>query len=107
MHDTHTFTELKNYVDLGLGHYGNANGSENDDTVMALALAASVNMYEQYQFNHPVPDYAANTEALRTDVNAAMQQLGSWQNIGPRDVGLAADYDGNDGFTKGEGPDDW
>lgn len=107
VHDTHTFTELKNYVDLGLGHYGNANGSENDDTVMALALAASVNMYEQYQFNHPVPDYAANTEALRTDVNAAMQQLGSWQNIGPRDVGLTADFDSNDGFTKGEGPDDW
>lgn len=87
IHDDHTFTELKNYVDLGLGHYGNANGSENDDTVMALALAASVNLYEQYQMNHPPTDNYFDTEQLRSDVNAAMRALGSLDRVGPDNLG--------------------
>lgn len=101
LHDSHTFTELKNYVDLGLGKFGNANGSENDDTVMALALAAAVNTYESYQQNHPIPDYANDTAQLRRDVNEAMRALGSFDRVGPADVGLA-DYD-----ERGEGADDW
>lgn len=46
IHDAHTFREMKNYVDLGMGQYGNANGEENDDTVMSLAIAVTVNVYE-------------------------------------------------------------
>ena len=39
IHDPNTFHEMANYVALDNGKFGNANGSENDDTVMAAAIA--------------------------------------------------------------------
>lgn len=91
IHDPHTFNELKNYVDLGMGKYGNANGEENDDTVMALAIAATVNHYESYQFNHPAP--YDDTEQLRVDINAAMKSLGGFRYVGLDDVHAGGDND--------------
>lgn len=40
LHDADTFREMKNYVKLPDGNYGNADGESHDDTVMALAIAA-------------------------------------------------------------------
>jgi hypothetical protein len=39
IHDATTYREMKSYVTLGNGGYGNGDGSENDDTVMAIAIA--------------------------------------------------------------------
>ena len=41
IHDPVTFDELRNYVQLPTGKFGNANGSPHDDTVMALAIACT------------------------------------------------------------------
>lgn len=39
IHDPDTFREMKNYVKLPDGTYGNADGETHDDTVMGLAIA--------------------------------------------------------------------
>lgn len=41
IHDPTTFDEMRNYVQLPNGKFGNANGSPHDDTVMALAIACT------------------------------------------------------------------
>src|SRR5678815_1287152 len=43
IHDPVTFAEMQNYVTDGHGGYTNANGTDNDDTVMALGIAVAVN----------------------------------------------------------------
>ena len=45
LHDPTTYSELTGYVALDNGRFGNANGSENDDTVMALAIAATCHFH--------------------------------------------------------------
>lgn len=39
IHDAVTYKEMKNYVTLDNGGYGNGDGSPNDDTVMAMLIA--------------------------------------------------------------------
>lgn len=41
LHDRKTYEEMRNYVTLDGGGYGNANEEDHDDTVMALAIAAA------------------------------------------------------------------
>lgn len=46
IHDAKTFEELKGYVKLDGDKFGNADGTEHDDTVMATAIAITCIMYE-------------------------------------------------------------
>lgn len=46
IHHSKTFSEMKNYVTLENGGYGNASGTPNDDTVMAYAIALTAHMLE-------------------------------------------------------------
>lgn len=46
IHDDKTFSEMKNFVTLPDGGYGNANGEDHDDTVMGLAIAAACQALE-------------------------------------------------------------
>lgn len=46
LHDRQTFIEMKEYVTLESGGYGNGDGTENDDTVMALAMCVAANQLE-------------------------------------------------------------
>lgn len=41
LHDRKTYDEMRNYVTLDNGGYGNANDEAHDDTVMALAIAVA------------------------------------------------------------------
>lgn len=43
IHDERTFTEMKNFVTLPDGGFGNANGEDHDDTVMGMAIAVACN----------------------------------------------------------------
>ena len=72
-HDSHTFSELRNYVDRGNGTFGNANGEPNDDTVMALAIAVTVANYEFASSFTPDPDNHAH---LRAEINRALEAEG-------------------------------
>lgn len=60
IHDEITLMELRDYVktEKGLG-YGNSDGSEYDDGVMALAIAAAVHRTEP-----PPPPYVVNPESM-------------------------------------------
>lgn len=62
IHDEVTYAEMKNYVDLGAGSYGNANGQKNDDTVSALAIAVTVNQYEAWEMPPDGRDLASMEE---------------------------------------------
>lgn len=46
IHDEETYMEMKNYVALGNGIFGNGNGQPNDDLVMALAIGLTSIVYE-------------------------------------------------------------
>lgn len=46
LHDRQTFEEMKNYVTLENGGYGNADGTDNDDTVMGMAIATAAHALE-------------------------------------------------------------
>lgn len=46
IHDKYTYEEMRDYVTLDNGSYGNSNGSEYDDTVMALAIAVTCNQLD-------------------------------------------------------------
>lgn len=46
IHDSKTFSEMKNYVQLPNGSFGNSNGEDHDDTVMAMAIAVTCTLYE-------------------------------------------------------------
>jgi hypothetical protein len=46
IHHAKTFEEMRTYVTLENGGYGNADGTPNDDTVMALAIAVVTHMLE-------------------------------------------------------------
>lgn len=46
IHDSKTFSEMKNYVQLPSGSFGNSNDEEHDDTVMALAICVTCILYE-------------------------------------------------------------
>lgn len=74
LHDHATFMEMRNYVDLGGGQYGNANGELNDDTVMSLAIAVTVSHYESEDFN-AAPEMLG-LEELRKNVNEMMLRTG-------------------------------
>lgn len=60
IHDETTFLEMRDYVTLEDGHgYGNSDGSEYDDGVMALAIAMAVHAYEP-----PPPPYEQPSELV-------------------------------------------
>ena len=74
VHDPLTFSELKNYTQLPNGDFGPSDGSENDDAVMALAIAAictdheAASLYQQTQSapsNQYVEEWAAEVGATR------------------------------------------
>jgi hypothetical protein len=47
IHDQHTYRELKEYVKIdGKGGFGNSDGTDHDDTVMALGIGLSAIMHE-------------------------------------------------------------
>lgn len=52
IHDKFTYQEMRDYVTLENGGYGPADGSEHDDTVMALAIGTTAQMMEP-----PLPAY--------------------------------------------------
>jgi hypothetical protein len=70
LHDAMTFSEMKNYVTLENGTYGNANGSPNDDTVMAMAIAIICHFLEG-----PPPPYGAGEPDAPTPTSTP-----DWQN---------------------------
>lgn len=74
--DSETYSELKNYVKLGNGKYGNANGSENDDTVMALAIAHTILAYDREDYFTPVEQLSEDLDEMVKTVNAMMGQTG-------------------------------
>ena len=89
IHDADTYGELKSYVDLGLGKYGNANGTKNDDTVMALAIAATVNAYESADLmaldppdltglRHQLNDMISRTGTLVGALSGGSDDIDSW-----------------------------
>lgn len=41
LHDPKTYSEMRNYVTLANGQYGNGNGESHDDTVMAMAIGVA------------------------------------------------------------------
>lgn len=47
IHDRNTYAEMSNYVALPGGKFGNGELEEHDDTVMSLAIAVTVIIYEQ------------------------------------------------------------
>lgn len=69
IHDLDTYTEMKNYVDLGLGKYGNANGSPNDDTVASFAIAMAVAMHTAIETEYLAQTARAESKALGRDIN--------------------------------------
>lgn len=69
IHDKQTFHEMKDYVTLDNGGYGNATKGKNDDTVMALAIAVTSHMTEG-----PLPGYGYNTQALGQDEGSQLQE---------------------------------
>lgn len=59
IHDRTTFNEMRTYVTLENGGYGNADGSPNDDTVMAFAIAHIAHALEPPLMTYGVGDQAA------------------------------------------------
>lgn len=78
IHDAHTYTEMKEYVVLeGKGTYGNSDGTEHDDTVMALAIAQTVMLYEMGNLlggGSGEPQYA-NLDRLPSPTRSPMEEL--------------------------------
>lgn len=73
IHDLVTFSEMKNYVTLPNGGYGNAAHEGNDDTVMALAVAVTVTMFEAPTLPHY--DGARRPELVVVGQSGEQQQL--------------------------------
>lgn len=46
LHHPGTYTEMKNYVSLDGGGYGNSGGSDHDDTVMSMAIAVTCHVLD-------------------------------------------------------------
>lgn len=57
IHDAKTYSEMRNYVTLDNGGYGNANGEEHDDTVMSLAIGVVCHV-----MNAPLLPYGEETD---------------------------------------------
>lgn len=75
-HDRETYNELKNYVSLPGGKFGNGEKVDHDDMVMALAIAMTVTHYTAAEL--PAPDLASigpintprtNMEAIRPEAD--------------------------------------
>lgn len=49
IHDRDTYAELKNYVSLAGGKFGNGEDTDHDDTVMALSIGITVTIYESHE----------------------------------------------------------
>ncbi len=79
IHDPITYKEMKNYVTLPNGGYGNGDGSPNDDTVMALLIALAIHFTDA-----PPLGYGQQTHGVTTNMQLAdtvkasdyMQRLG-------------------------------
>jgi hypothetical protein len=70
IHDEKTFSEMKNFVTLPDGRYGNANGEDHDDTVMGMAIAVACHMLDG-----PLPKYGVNDEPYwQTAPDAELEQ---------------------------------
>lgn len=74
IHDRFTFEEMTNYVRNDAGSYSNANGSDHDDTVMALAIALTCNELEGplppvgLESADPLPELRQMTQPGRPEV---------------------------------------
>lgn len=64
LHDPVTFDELQNYVTDGRGGYCNSDGSDHDDTVMALGIAVAVNQIMPPPMD--IPDAKRDTRPVPT-----------------------------------------
>jgi hypothetical protein len=82
IHDPLTFSEMKNYVDLGMGQYGNANGEPNDDTVMALAIAVAVNAYESDELIAADSHMRSEMSAMAEEMNEMAARISGGGTIG-------------------------
>lgn len=80
IHDEHTYTEMKEYVAIeGKGRYGNSDGTEHDDTVMALAIAYTVMLYEMGDLlggGSRQPNHAALQLGVRPEFSRFEEQMG-------------------------------
>lgn len=61
IHDSNTFKEMKNYITLEGGGYGNADDTTHDDRVMALAISMAA-----HHLDPPLLPYGAGGEAAGT-----------------------------------------
>lgn len=96
IHDPWTFSEMRNYADLGHGQFGNANGEDHDDTVMALAIAVTVMQYEADELVGHRRSETTEYENYREEVN---EMIRTAQTL---DGAIAA----VSGAQGGEGPDE-
>lgn len=69
IHDRKTFSEMRDYVTLDDGGYGPADGTENDDTVMALAIGTTAHMMEP-----PLPAYGEGAFVIPNPVQELMDE---------------------------------
>lgn len=57
IHDQKTYSEMRNYVTLDNGKYGNGNGEDHDDTVMAAAIAIACHFTDAAPLLQVGPDF--------------------------------------------------
>lgn len=61
LHDAKTFEEMRTYVTLENGGYGNADGTPNDDTVMAACIGVAIHALEPPLTAYGMESYVADT----------------------------------------------
>lgn len=76
LHDSKTYSEMRNYVTLPNGQYGNGNGESHDDTVMAAAIAVACH------FTDAPPLLQSHTASPRTTKPAGFEFGGETLHLG-------------------------
>jgi hypothetical protein len=83
IHDPITYKEMKNYVTLPNGGYGNGDGSPNDDTVMALLIALAIHFTDA-----PPLGYGQQTHGVTTNMQLAdPKHIVTGNNTAQRKIG--------------------
>jgi len=118
IHDPATFEEMKGYVVLETGRFGNGDETQHDDTVMAMAIAMTCTMHEMHSlaFNHSSPALAraasggvvvdANPTPVPSSLEYADALANQFDAVGAVDSGMAS-MDVDTGRLMFESGPDW
>ena len=102
IHDRTTYQEMKGYVLTDTGQYMNGEGTDHDDTVMALGLAVTATIYEADDDARPVregrgrqPDAATEAERFlaATDGVVPADEIVVKKVVKPNDAGELVEQD--------------